>query len=170
MSASLDLQANLIGRDAKWREDLRSSVRDQLLAGAVKDVDPLSFARALPALERPLKKRPFVSQGPYGFRRGVGFLDRDNGKGGWTIEYAGSTGTPLAEEMLLLRAAQLARERGAATFTVTSRHTSKRLQEASMDVVFNAAGGPSPALAIDADQVWTDLAPFYVQLPEGVEK
>lgn len=149
----------------------------QLRAERLERLNVVDYAKALPILETRPKRSPFTSQGPYGFRSSNGFLDRANKTGGRTIEFSGNLSQPVVEELLLLRAAQLAREAKSPGFAVVEKRDFKRYYvttmygaetsrtpsgfESQADIVFvdpARAGG----LALNADRVWAELSPFYV--------
>ena len=156
-------------------------VASELRRERLERLDVVEYAKALPILETRPNRSPFTSQGPYGFRSNNGFLDRVNKTtGGRTIEYSGNLAQPVVEELLLLRAAQLAREAKAPRFAVTDKRDFKRYHvttmygaetsrtangfESQADIVFADAGGDA-GLTLDADKVWTELSPFYVFEP-----
>lgn len=166
-------------------QELERKLRTQMQTQRKAKLDLISYAENLPRLESQGRKSPYVSQPPYGFR-GVrdGWLDRDNKKGGWTVEFQG--GAPAStEEMLLLRAAQITREKGGRGFLIVKRDDYEQFyvttsygqetsrmptgHETDADVMFTDAGlSPAPPyagrkdLVLDADKVWADLSPYYV--------
>jgi hypothetical protein len=146
----------------------------------------IEFARALPLLEAP-RGSPFKAQGM--FSSGFGFSDRAIKTGGWRIAFGGYSGLPTAEEMNLLRAAQLAKAKGATGFAVFERRDFQRYMvqsgmpaiapdnpnpqnvETVLEVFFTGPGATAPpaqaagraAFALDADKVWAELSPVYVE-------
>lgn len=165
---------------ARMLETMRAGRRDKLKV--------LEFARALPLLEAP-RKSPFKAQNM--FSADYGFSDKAIKTGGWRIEFGGYSGLPVAEEMNLLRAAQLAKSKGATGFAVFDRRDFQRYLvqygmpavapdnpnpqnvETVLEVFFTGPGAPPPpaavedrvAFAFDADKVWSELAPVYMERP-----
>jgi tetratricopeptide (TPR) repeat protein len=110
-------------------------------------------------------------------------LDPSQVKGAHTIRFARSDGTmAMASEMVLLRAAELARKNGHRGFILAGRRMIRREllaygqapgtgtpsgQEAELDVVFVDPARLPPEYAnagwrvLDAEKVWTELSPLY---------
>jgi hypothetical protein len=157
----------------------REMMTSQLRGDAVKRLDPAAFARALPPLER--ADRSYSKQSAW-FKPN-GFKDKKTADGrGASIEFSGALSTHAAvEEMMLLRAAQLAREAGKTGFVVRKRADYRQYMVQKMygseisrsangfkttaEVEFvdlPAADAPSTDRILDAGKVWNDLSPIYV--------
>ena len=168
-------------------------MRSVVSANRQSQLKVLEFARGLPLLEVP-KTSPFKAQGM--FSPDAGFSDRAIKTGGWRIEFGGYSGLPVAEEMSLLRAAQLARSKGATGFAVFERRDFQRYLvqsgmpaiapdnpnpqnvETVLEVFFTGPGAPPPpaqvtaraAFAFDADKVWAELSPIYAERQETAKR
>ena len=172
------LKVDNVGSQGMSAEELRIQMRQR----AAERLKADAYAQTLPALERTEGGNAFSKQGVLGFKPN-GFKERKTKTGdGRTIEFVGGQSTRAAvEEMSLLRAAQLAREAGRPSFMVTDRRDYRQTLvttyggsqigsrpqgfKTEVDVVFvDAASAPEPVrpIALDAEQVWAELSPFYV--------
>jgi hypothetical protein len=158
---------------AAQMDTLISSTR----ADGVKRLDPASFAKALPPLER--ADRSYSKQAVW-FKPN-GFKDKKTADGkGASIEFSGALSTHAAvEEMMLLRAAQLTREAGKAGFVVRKRADYQQYMvqtmygseisrsangfktTAEVEFVDLPATGAADSSILDANKVWNDLSPIY---------
>jgi len=166
--------------DRAWAE-LRTSVStrrtDQLVV--------LRYALTLPLLEPDSR----WTHHPGKPMSGLSGRDWTLKSGERAVSVEGYRGMAIAEEQALLRAAQIARQAGAARFVVVGRRDFERffvsaysprptagvdpnpqsVQTVSEFVLLNPAA-PAPfvaraALALDAERIWADLEPVYLQPP-----
>ena len=146
-------------------------------------LDPASFAKALPPLER--ADRSYSKQAMW-FKPN-GFKDKKTADGkGASIEFSGATSTHAAvEEMMLLRAAQLTREAGKTGFVVRKRADYRQYMvqtmygseisrtangfktTAEIEFVDLPPAGNADTLVFNADTVWNDLSPIYTTPAQG---
>jgi hypothetical protein len=142
---------------------LVESMRSQADKSQVyKKLDLLSFARNLPQFQRVDGFNRYRPQGPPGFRNGIGFLSdsRDDGTPGAEIQYGGAPSLEAAEEMLLLRAAELATEQGHKGLVVDRRDSD------GISVRFVAADVEN---FLPAEEIISALRPVYVDMPARIE-
>ncbi|TCS14052.1 hypothetical protein [Caulobacter sp. BK020] len=149
---------------------------------ALKRLDPASFAKALPPLER--ADRSYSKQSAW-FKPN-GFKDKKTADGkGASIEFSGAFSTHAAvEEMMLLRAAQLARDAGKPGFVIRKRADYQQYMVQTMygaEISRSANGFKTTAevqfvdtppevadgLVFNADKVWNDLSPIYTTPAQG---
>lgn len=162
---------------------LEANERARIRAERIATLDLLRYAKALP-LEQAGGSSKYSKQGWGGFSPN-GFKDKPLKDGeGRSIEFVGGFSQHAAvEEMMLMRAAQLARAAGKSGFLVRGRDDYKQVlvttaygvQTSSMpagfktvaDVVFVDPAALPEAYAAQkdrvllADQVWADLTPIY---------
>lgn len=166
-----------------FSEQLRLSERRD----NAEKLDVLKIANTLPLLEGgSAGANSFSSQGMLGLKAN-GFKDRAvKGSDARTIEFVGANSPQAAvEEMMLLRAAQLAAQAGKAGFLVTGRRDYRQQLVSTMygaevsrsnagfkseaDVVFVDPAAIPAAYAgqadrvLDAQAVWAALSPVYVK-------
>ncbi|WP_395332181.1 hypothetical protein WBP06_04280 [Novosphingobium sp. BL-8H] len=170
----------------------------KLLATQRKPADIASLARDLPDIEfsqdqaayKKSNKSVIDVLGPAGYRRD-GFRSRDDAATGLTtVEFVGNKATASAvDEMTLLYAADLARQKGKTGFVIAARRDFTRTWNVTrgfdhvpvssspagfkteLDIRFvdlnpSQAGG-NPSSILDADKVYTDLAAIYIPAQPG---
>ncbi len=169
---------NVSGADAQAAGDgLRDAVRQERMSG----LNLMRFAHDLPPPEPGQKRDSYSSQWGWGLKA-AGFKDRPiTGREGRTIEFSGiSSQHASVEEMMLMRAAQLAIANGRSGFVLTDRRDFRQEQVTTLrgseigrapagfkveaDVVFvdpAQAASPDGEGALDARQVWSDLSEVY---------
>jgi hypothetical protein len=153
-------------------EDLTAKIRENQRTDRLAKLAVTQYAQALPPLEAAVKPSAYASEGL--FRR-TGFSDDEIKTGGRTIRYTGILAESAVEELMLMRAAQLAKDSGVKGFVIVDRRNYRRTEtvrnayssttysagfRSEADVKFAVPG--SGWQVFDADQVWADLAPYYV--------
>lgn len=171
--------ASLAPSASAQMEALRNADR----ADAARRLDPKSFAKALPPLER--ADRSYSKQSAW-FKPN-GFKDKKTADGkGASIEFSGAFSTHAAvEEMMLLRAAQLTREAGKTGFVIRKRADYRQYMvqtmygseisrspngfktTAEIEFVDAPPAGAADSLVFNADKVWNDLSPIYTTPAQG---
>lgn len=165
------------------RDGLIKSLRE----GRAERLVVLDYARSLPLLEETEPSRQRAGKP----MSGLPGRDSKLKTGEISVRVEGYRGMAAAEEQALLRAAQVARTAGAKGFVLTERRDFEKFYVSAYAprptentpnpqmvetitelVLLNPDAPPAYAeragLAIDAEQVWTELSPFYV-LPAEVK-
>ncbi|CAN5540894.1 hypothetical protein BH10PSE4_BH10PSE4_47730 [soil metagenome] len=162
----------------KAQEDLRTTIRDRRAA----DLVVLAYARSLPLLEV-TRRSGHKLEKPMSGLDGRDWAIKTGGRG---IQVDGYHGMAVAEELALLRAAQITRTAGAPRFLVVDRRDFERYftsayaprvapdnpnpqsVETVSEIVLLPGAAPPPeyaaraSLALDAEQVWAALSPVYL--------
>ncbi|CAN5441229.1 hypothetical protein BH10PSE3_BH10PSE3_29430 [soil metagenome] len=161
----------------------RQMMITQVRGSAVERLDPASFAKALPPLER--ADRSYSKQSAW-FKPN-GFKDKKTADGkGASIEFSGALSTHAAvEEMMLLRAAQLTRDAGKTGFVIreradyqqymvqtrygaeVSRSANGFKTTAEIEFIDAPPAETSDGLVFNAEKVWNDLSPIYTTPAQG---
>ncbi|MFK0298193.1 hypothetical protein ACIQTU_03140 [Brevundimonas sp. NPDC090276] len=179
--------------EAEQARKMAADLRVELAREALKTTsfNAEAFLGSLPSPETPNRlspwkeaKRPFLAAtGSYEDTSSVGYRDWKTDSGLVTVRYRSSkTGTrAIAEELALLRAADLARQSGHKGFFIAARrdttltyntyHLGQILRsdpdgyESELDIRFvDADHQGAPALLVfDAEQVYATLAPIYIR-------
>lgn len=166
----------------KAQDELRTSMR----ARRSDELVVLAYARSLPLLEV-TRKSGHKPEKPMSGLDGRDWTIKTGGRG---IQVSGYRGMAVAEEMAVLRAAQITRTAGAERFLVVGRRDFERYftsiysprvapnnpnpqsVETVSEIILLPASAPPPPeyaaradLALDAEQAWAALAPIYLDLP-----